>query len=235
MFTGIVQAVGTVRQMSTYGQDRRLLVEPGALDLSGLRQGDSLAVDGCCLTLVSITASGFTVDVSDETLARTTLGELTAGNPVNLEPALALGSALGGHLVSGHVDGTAEILWRRPAGRCERWRLRSPQRLARYIAEKGSACLAGVSLTVNAVAGAEFEVTLVPHTLEVTTLGARPPGARMNLEVDLIARYLERLMPGNAAVVSAGGEDVIRAESAGHGAHEPQGGGGNHDEAQGAP
>lgn len=199
MFTGIVQAVGTVRQTSRYGHDRRLLIEPGTLDLSGLRPGASLAVDGCCLTLVDIATCGLEADVSDETLSRTTLGDLAVGDQVNLEPALTLSTALGGHLVSGHIDDTVEILWRHPAGRSERWRLRSPQRLARYIAEKGSICLAGVSLTVNAVAGAEFEVTLVPHTLAVTTLGLRAPGERMNLEVDLIARYLERLMPGDAA------------------------------------
>lgn len=206
MFTGIVQAIGTVRRTSSYGRDRRLFIEPGTLDLSGLRQGDSLAVDGCCLTLVGIAACGLEADVSDETLSRTTLGDLAAGDRVNLEPALTLGTALGGHLASGHVDGTAEILWRRPAGRSERWRLRSPPRFARYIAEKGSICLAGVSLTVNAVAGAEFEVTLVPHTLAVTTLGARASGERMNLEVDLIARYLERLMLGDVAAAPVSGE-----------------------------
>lgn len=205
MFTGIVQAVGIVRQASSYGRDRRLLIEPGALDLNGLRRGDSLAVEGCCLTLVSISADGFAVDVSDETSSLTTQGNLVAGDRVNLEQALTLGTALGGHLVSGHVDGIAEILWRRPSGRCERWRLRGPERLARYIAEKGSICLAGVSLTINAVAGVEFEVTLVPHTLQVTTLGARRPGERMNLEVDLIARYLERLLLGDAAA-STGAE-----------------------------
>ncbi|MCO6441526.1 MAG: riboflavin synthase [Nitrococcus mobilis] len=194
MFTGIVQAVGTVRQTSPYEQDRRLLIEPGALNSNSLQPGDSLAVDGCCLTLVSKAGDGLVVDVSAETLSRTTLGDLTAGDRVNLEPALTLSSALGGHLVSGHVDGVAEMLWRDPAGRCERWCLRGPQRLARYIAEKGSICLAGVSLTVNAVAGTEFEVALVPHTLQVTTLGARRPGERMNLEIDLVARYLERLM-----------------------------------------
>ncbi len=202
MFTGIVQAVGTVRQASPYEQDRRLLIEPGALDSNGLQTGDSLAVDGCCLTLVSKAAGGLVVDVSAESLSRTTLGDLTAGDRVNLEPALTLSSALGGHLVSGHVDGIAEMLWRDPAGRCERWCLRGPQRLAQYIAEKGSVCLAGVSLTVNAVAGPEFEVSLVPHTLQVTTLGMYRSGARLNLEIDLIARYLERLML-NAAMPPA--------------------------------
>ena len=234
MFTGIVQTVGTVRRTSRYGRDRRLLIEPGALDLSGLRQGDSLAVDGCCLTLVSLAARGFEADVSDETLARTTLGELAAGARVNLEPALTPSSALGGHLVSGHVDGTAEILWRRPSGRSERWRLRAPQRLARYIAEKGSVCLAGVSLTVNAVAGAEFEVTLVPHTLEVTTLGMRGAGERMNLEVDLIARYLERLMLGDAAA-APDGEGITRALLARHGLLKPERSGGSHHKAKGTP
>lgn len=199
MFTGIVQALGTVLQASASEQDRRLLIEPGGLELDSLRQGDSLAVDGCCLTLARIGAGEIALDLSAETLSRTTLGALAPGERVNLEPALTLSSPLGGHLVSGHVDGIAEVLWRRPAGRCERWRLRAPQRLARYIAEKGSICLAGISLTVNAVAGAEFEVNLVPHTLQVTTLGVRRPGEHLNLEVDLIARYLEQLMAGASA------------------------------------
>lgn len=206
MFTGIVQAVGTVRQVSPYGQDRRLLVEPGTLDLTELRSGDSLAIDGCCLTLVSSAASGLAVDVSGETLSRTTLGDLALGDRINLERALTPSSALGGHWVSGHVDSTAELLERRPSGRSECWRLRSPERFARYIAEKGSICLAGVSLTVNGVTGVEFEVTLVPHTLQVTTLGSLSPGGCMNLEVDLIARYLERLMLGDAAAAPADDE-----------------------------
>lgn len=206
MFTGIVQAVGTVRQASVFEQDRRLLIEPGGLDLQSLRQGDSVAVDGCCLTLASLAAGEIAVDLSAETLSCTTLGTLTPGKRVNLEPALTLSSPLGGHLVSGHVDGLAELLWRRPAGRCERWRLRAPQRLARYVAEKGSICLAGISLTVNAVAASEFEVHLVPHTLQVTTIGERRPGEHLNLEVDLIARYLEQLMAGTAAAAARGNE-----------------------------
>lgn len=206
MFTGIVQAVGTVRQASAFEQDRRLLIETGGLNLQPLRQGDSVAVDGCCLTLASIAAGEIAVDLSAETLSRTTLGTLTPGERVNLEPALTLSSPLGGHLVSGHVDGLAELLWRRPAGRCERWRLRAPQRLTRYVAEKGSICVAGISLTVNAVDASEFEVNLVPHTLQVTTLGERRPGEHLNLEVDLIARYLEQLMAGTAAAPARGSD-----------------------------
>ena len=219
MFTGIVQAVGRVRVVEDRGVDRRLVVETRGLDLDGARVGDSIAVNGCCLTAVLLAAGEFTADVSRETLERTTLGSLAAGSMVNLEPALALGAPLGGHLVSGHVDGIAEMLERRPEGRSERWRFRVPPGLARYIAEKGSVCLDGVSLTVNEVSGREFGVNLVPHTLSVTTLGQGRPGSPVNLEVDLLARYVERLLQVDAAGQPAGlsAETLARAGFPGQG------------------
>ena len=213
MFTGIVQAVGRVRRVDDRGVDRRLVVETRALDLDGTRVGDSIAVNGCCLTAVLLAPGEFTADVSRETLERTTLGSLAAGSMVNLEPALALGAPLGGHLVGGHVDGIAEVVERRPEGRSERWRLRVPPGLARYIAEKGSVCLDGISLTVNEVSGREFGVNLVPHTLSVTTLGQHRPGSPVNLEVDLLARYVERLLQVDAAgqPVGLSAETLARA------------------------
>ena len=204
MFTGIVQAVGRVRGMASEGLDQRLIVESRGLDLSAARVGDSIAVNGCCLTAVTLAEGWFAADVSAETLDRTNLGGLAAGSMVNLETALSLSAPLGGHLVSGHVDGIARLLERRPEGRSERWRFRIPEPLARYVAEKGSVCLDGVSLTVNDVDGAEFGVNLVPHTLAVTTLGSLRPGSPLNLEVDLLARYLERLLLGDEAARPGG-------------------------------
>lgn len=204
MFTGIVQAIGRVLAVVPHGDDARLRVEAPGLELDGVRVGDSIAVNGCCLTAVTVSAERFEADVSAETLSRTTLGGIRSGDRVNLEKALTLATPLGGHLVSGHVDGLGEVISRRPDGRSERWRFRVPDRLARYIAEKGSICIDGVSLTVNVVAGAELEASLVPHTLAVTTLGERRPGDAVHLEVDLIARYLERLMQGDRAADGGG-------------------------------
>lgn len=213
MFTGIVQAAGHVAAVERTGADARLTIAAGGLELAGVRIGDSIAVNGCCLTAVTVAPPRFAADVSVETLERTTLGRLRQGDRVNLETALTLAAPLGGHLVSGHVDGVGEVLAREPAGRSERWRFRAPDRLARYIAEKGSICVDGVSLTVNAVHGAELEVSIVPHTAAVTTLGDYGPGHPVNLEVDLVARYLERLLLGaRAADPDAGGvtRDLLR-------------------------
>jgi len=157
------------------------------------QEGDSVAVAGCCLTVLDLDESGFSADLSGETLARTSLGNLAEGDPVNLEPALAAGDRLGGHLVTGHVDGLAEVVSITPAGDSRICRFRVPAELARFVAEKGSVTLDGVSLTVNAVEYDEFEVNLIPHTLKVTTLGHLEAGAVVNLEVDLVARYLDRL------------------------------------------
>jgi len=182
MFTGIVQAVGRIVRANP------LEVEAGSLDLAGIAVGDSICVQGVCLTVTALRSRGFTADVSEETL-RVTTG-LDRPGAVNLEKSLAVGDKLGGHLVAGHVDGVGEVRSRN--GTVVAFRL--PKALAKYVATKGSICVDGVSLTVNRVSGDEFEVNLIPHTLEVTTLGRLAPGARVNLEVDLIARYVERMM-----------------------------------------
>lgn len=193
MFTGIIQAVGTVRQITNLEAGCRIRIECPELEPAGWQTGDSVAVSGCCLTALEIDESGFSADLSAETLARTTLGALEDGGEVNLEPALALGDRLGGHLVSGHVDGLAEVVSVTSAGESRIFRFRVTSESARYVAVKGSVTLDGVSLTVNAVEANEFEVNLIPHTLAVTTLGRLASGDRVNLEVDLLARYLERL------------------------------------------
>lgn len=199
MFTGIIQAIGTLSEREARGTDMRVHVATGDLGLDDVRIGDSIAVSGVCLTAVTLTDTGFWADVSGETLARTALGRVPAGGRVNLEKALTLSTPLGGHLVSGHVDGMGEVLERRTDGRSERFRVQVPERLARYVAEKGSICMDGVSLTVNAVNGRIFEINIVPHTLEATTIGDFRAGRKVNLEVDLIARYVERLMLGSDA------------------------------------
>lgn len=193
MFTGIVQAVGTVSRITPAEAGCRMRIDCAELAPGSWREGDSVAVAGCCLTALAIDQAGFSADLSAETLERTSLGGLESRAPVNLEPALAVGDRLGGHLVTGHVDGLAEVVSIRPAGESRIFRFRVPEALARFIAEKGSVTLDGVSLTVNAVDGRAFEVNLIPHTLAVTTLGRLEPGHRVNLEVDLLARYLERL------------------------------------------
>jgi riboflavin synthase len=194
MFTGIIKAIGHIAHSEPQAGGARLRVAVGALDLSRTRIGDSIAVNGVCLTATSIAGDDFTADVSAETLACTTLGTLARGARVNLEPALALGDALGGHLVSGHVDGVGELQSLTPEGSSLRMRFTAPAPLARYIAAKGSICVDGVSLTVNMVEGACFAVNIVPHTTGATILDEYRPGQRVNLEVDLIARYLERLL-----------------------------------------
>ncbi|HQU15575.1 MAG: riboflavin synthase [Chromatiales bacterium 21-64-14] len=204
MFTGIIEAVGTVAALETCGADARLRVATGALDLADVAVGDSVAVSGVCLTAVALSGDGFWADVSGETRARTVLADLDVGTPVNLEKALLPTTRLGGHLVSGHVDGIGEILARRADARSVRFRIRAPGTLARYIAAQGSVCVDGVSLTVTEVHGAEFGVNVVPHTLEQTTCAGFRPGRRVNLEVDLIARYLERLLLGDAAAATGG-------------------------------
>lgn len=203
MFTGIIQAIGKIAVIETHSGDARVRIDTGALDMGDVRQGDSISVNGVCLTAVEQGTSGFTADVSNETLAHTTLGSLRAGDRVNLEKALTPSSRLGGHFVSGHVDGVGEVLERPREGRSVRFRMRAPAGLARYIAVKGSICVDGVSLTVNTVTGADFEFNAVPHSLQATILDDYRPGRRVNLEVDLIARYLERLLLGERAA----GED----------------------------
>lgn len=201
MFTGIVQAVGNVRSVEATPAGRRFVFELGALARRAaarpLTLGDSIAVNGACLTVVAFDAGSFAADVSAETLRVTTLGALAAGSPVNLEPALTLAEPLGGHLVTGHVDGIGEVAERREEGTTCILRFRLPEGLRRYAARKGSVCIDGVSLTVNDVADGLVLVTLVPHTLANTIMQHYRIGSRVNVEVDLVARYVERLL-GNA-------------------------------------
>jgi riboflavin synthase len=196
MFTGLVQAVGRLAASEARGGDRRLRVDAGALDAGDLQLGESIAVNGVCLTVAAVDATGFQADASNETLALTTLGGLAVGAPLNLERALLPTTRLGGHLVAGHVDGLGRVDAIADDGRSQRWRFRAPAALLRYVAVKGSICVDGVSLTVNAVDAGGFEVNLVPHTLASTAFAATPPGAAVNLEVDLLARYAERLLQG---------------------------------------
>jgi riboflavin synthase len=194
VFTGIVQDVGRIISRERRGGDVRLVIGCEHLDLSTARVGDSVCVQGCCLTAVELSARTFVADVSRETLALTTLGDLEPGAAVNLEPALRAGDPLGGHLLSGHVDGIARVTAVRGDARSRRLTIDVPAALARYLAPKGSVAVDGVSLTVNSVEGASFGVNIIPHTQTVTTLGQLEVGARVNLEVDQIARYVDRLL-----------------------------------------
>ncbi len=196
MFTGIVQALGTIERVEPRGGDTRLWVAAPTDFLVDVAIGDSIAVAGVCLTAIAFDAARFAADVSTETLACTTLGDLDVGSAVNLEKALRLADRLGGHLVSGHVDAVGRVLCVTPDARSQRWTFEAPAPLARYIAAKGSICIDGVSLTVNEVEGPRFGVNLIPHTVEVTTFRDRRAGDAVNLEVDLVARYVERLRSG---------------------------------------
>jgi riboflavin synthase len=192
MFTGIVQAVGTIEAVVPLEGGVRITVTVDGLELSDVALGDSVCVQGVCLTVVAVAGQRLSFDVSRETLA-CTAGLDRPGN-VNLEKSLRLDDRLGGHLVTGHVDGIGEVLALEPAGESMLLRLRAPRELARYVARKGSICVDGVSLTVNRVEGDVFEINLIPHTLEATTLSRLEPAARVNLEIDLIARYVERML-----------------------------------------
>ncbi|MBL8252810.1 MAG: riboflavin synthase [Candidatus Competibacter sp.] len=204
MFTGIIAAVGTITALQPRSGDVRLRITAGKLDLSDVQLGDSIAVSGVCLTAVELPGDGFWADASRETLECTILGGAAPGMKVNLEKALTPTTRLGGHLVSGHVDGIGTVTEWRLDGRSWRLRIQAPDALARYIAAKGSICVDGVSLTVNRVDGAAFELNIVPHTLAETTLADFKTGRRVNLEVDLIARYLERLLLGDRAAQPGG-------------------------------
>lgn len=199
MFTGIVETTGTLVERIDMGGDCRLVIDTGPLSLAGCETGDSISVSGACLTMLDPEANRFSADVSMETLTLTILGGLEAGSPVNLELAMGVNARMGGHLVTGHVDGLGTLRSRVEDARAERFEFEAPMGLARYIARKGSVCIDGVSLTVNAVQGNRFSVCLIPHTMDITTLGRLQPGDRVNLEVDLIARYLERLMDPDLA------------------------------------
>lgn len=203
MFTGIIQAIGTITRIEPKGGDCRLTVAIGKLPFADVKLGDSVAVSGVCLTAVELGDRFFAADVSRETLSRTTLGEAKAGTHVNLELALLPTTRLGGHLVSGHVDGVGTVVDKHSEARSVRFIIETPPGLAKYIAEKGSVCVDGISLTVNEVNGNRFGVNIVPHTLAETTLGETVTGQRVNLEVDIIARYLERLLLGDRAAESS--------------------------------
>lgn len=194
MFTGIIEALGQITESHATGGDRRLRIQTGDLPLTDVALGDSIAVNGVCLTVAELLDDGFFADVSAETLRLTTLGGLGSQARVNLERSLTPASRMGGHMVSGHVDGVAEVLSRHPDGRSERFVLQAPDELARYIARKGSVALDGTSLTINEVRGSEFSINIVPHTLDHTVINDYRPGTRVNIEVDVIARYLERLL-----------------------------------------
>ena len=195
MFTGIVQAVGRIEERIEHASgDVSLVIATAAIPAADIAVGDSICVSGVCLTAVEATQTGFRTDVSAESLARTTLRDLAAGSRVNLETALTPDTRLGGHLVSGHVDAIAQVLARWDDARSVRFEFRVPETLAKYIAEKGSVCIDGTSLTVNGVDGSDFDVNIVPHTLAATTLGELGPGSAVNIEADQIARYVERLL-----------------------------------------
>ena len=203
MFTGIVQAVGKLRSVEDRGEDRRFHIEAGDLDLADVRGGDSMCVSGVCLTVLTVGGTDFSTDVSVETLASTTFSRLVVDDAVNLEKAVTPTTALGGHFVSGHVDGVGKIVDRRQAGRSTAMRLTTPANLTKYIAQKGSVSIDGISFTVNDVQGPEFEINVIPHTLAQTTAGSFAVGREVNLEVDIIARYLESLLLDNEQAVDS--------------------------------
>ena len=194
MFTGIIVATGRVSSILDKGGDLELGIEAGALDLARVVLGDSVSVQGACLTVTRLAAGAFFADVSRETMAKTTLGTLAPGSRVNLEPSLRAGDALGGHMVSGHVDAVGTLTAAHRDARSWRMQFELPASLMRFVAPKGSICIDGISLTVNEVAERRFDVNIIPHTYEVTTLGEHAVGSGVNIEIDVIARYLDRLM-----------------------------------------
>ncbi len=216
MFTGIIESVGEVAAIEMKGEDARVRILTNKLDLADVQLGDSIAVNGVCLTAVELPGDGFWADVSGETLSVTTFKSLQVGSRVNLEKALTPSTRLGGHLVSGHVDGIGKVIERYNDGRSVRFHIQSPDEMAKYIAAKGSICVDGISLTVNAVKGAVFELNIVPHTLQETTMSDFKPGTEVNLEVDIIARYLERMILGDKAA-DASSSGISMAMLAEHG------------------
>ncbi|HEX4300776.1 MAG TPA: riboflavin synthase [Gammaproteobacteria bacterium] len=198
MFTGIIQTVGKIEALTPQGGDLRLSIGTGELAMQDVKMGDSICVSGCCLTVIAKRAQAFDADASRETLSLTTLGDLKPGSLVNLEKALTLATPLGGHLVSGHVDGLGIVKSRREEARSVRFDIQVPQTLKHYIVHKGSVCVDGVSLTVNAIQDDTFDVNIIPHTMAHTIFGQYQPGSKVNLEVDVVARYVERLLAGRA-------------------------------------
>jgi riboflavin synthase len=215
MFTGIIEAKGTIKSLVNHGDDIRLTVETGKLDMSDVALGDSISTNGVCLTVVDFGAQYYSVDVSSETIKYTGFANYTNGSEVNLEKAMRADTRFGGHIVSGHVDGVGEVLSVTDHERYVEVWVKAPDELAKYIAHKGSITVDGVSLTVNEVKGATFMLWLIPHTLEETVIGTYTTGTKVNLEVDLIARYLERLMLGDKAAQEE--QDISMAFLAEHG------------------
>jgi len=203
MFTGIIEATGHIAHLEQVGGDLRAVITSAGMDFADVQIGDSICVSGVCLTAVTVAPDSFSVDISNETVSLTSFGALKEGARVNLEKAMQPSSRFGGHMVSGHVDGLAELVSRTPDGRSERLTFCAPHTLMKYIAAKGSVCLEGISLTVNSVDADTFGINIIPHTAEKTTFGDLQPGSNVNLEVDLIARYLERLMGGDAGTGQA--------------------------------
>ena len=203
MFTGIIEGVGRLAGIDTGSGDARLAIEVGNLPFNEVQPGESIAVNGVCLTVVAFSASRFEADASNETLSLTTLGALRPCALLNLERAMRPTDRLGGHLVSGHVDGVGQVLDIQPDARAQRWRFSAPPALLRYIARKGSICVDGVSLTVNEVDAEGFEVALIPHTVAHTAFAGTAIGAAVNLEIDLVARYVERLLGAHPNGASA--------------------------------
>lgn len=203
MFTGIIESLGKIESIEDKGGDARFWIQTGKMDMSDVQLGDSIAMNGVCLTAIELRSDAYCADVSGETLSLTSLKQLKEGSTVNLEKALTLQTRLGGHMVSGHVDGLGVVIDRYDDGRSVRFIIEAPKTLAKYIAMKGSITIDGVSLTVNKVDGCQFELNIVPHTLQETIMGGYQSGSEVNLEVDLVARYLERLVMGeNAANTS---------------------------------
>ncbi len=209
MFTGIIESLGKIESIEDMGGDARFWIGTGKMDMSDVQLGDSIAMNGVCLTAIDLRDNAYCADVSGETLALTSLKQLANGSRVNLEKALTLQTRLGGHMVSGHVDGLGKVIDRYDEARSVRFMIEAPKTLAKYIAVKGSITVDGVSLTVNKVDGRQFELNIVPHTLQETIMDDYQPGSPVNLEVDLVARYLERIMLGNAAAEST--TDVTRS------------------------
>ena len=203
MFTGIIEGVGHLASIDTGSGDARLRIAVGSLPFSEVQLGESIAVNGVCLTVVAFNAGFFEADASNETLSLTTLGALVPGAPLNLERAMRPTDRLGGHMVSGHVDGVGTVLDIQPDARAQRWRFAAPQALLRYVASKGSICVDGVSLTVNQVDAEGFEVALIPHTVSNTAFAGTAIGAAVNLEIDLVARYVERLLGAHSEGTNA--------------------------------
>jgi riboflavin synthase len=199
MFTGIISAIGDIAELEQRDGDVRLTIRTGNLNLADVHLGDSIASNGACLTAVELTGEGFIADVSVETLNLTTIVNWQVGNRINLEKAMQASDRFGGHIVSGHVDGIGEVISLHEDARSWRFRIRAPRELAKYIAHKGSITVDGTSLTINKVEGAEFELNIVPHTMTHTVMGDYKVGTKVNLEVDLVARYLERLLLGDKA------------------------------------